>query len=123
MKQHPAQASSQHQRTGLFLFKHCLNMTWSHTDELDLGLVVAADDRVGARRLAPVQAGVLRLHLGDLQLHLVVFEPHHRDVAGRHALADGRVRVARVEGGDYLGPRSARLPGCHPLKILQGRVG
>ena len=90
----------------------------SRTNELDLSLVVAAHDGVRARRLAEVEPGVQRLHLGYLQIHLVVPEPHHRDVAGRHALAERRVGVAGVEGGDDLQPRGARLPGHHPLEIL-----
>lgn len=100
----------------------------SHTSEFDLSLVVSTDVGVGARRLTPVETGVQRLHLRYLQLHLVVTEPHHRDVARRNALAERRVGVAGVKGGDYLcrrrlGRLLGRLSGHHPLEILQDRVG
>lgn len=93
------------------------------TSELDLSLVVAIDDGVGARRLTPVETGVQLLHLRYLQLHLVVLEPHHRNVARRHALAERRVGVGGVKGGDYLNPLPVGIPGHHPLEILQDGGG
>lgn len=88
------------------------------TSQLDLCLIVAADDRVSAWRLTPVESCVLSLHLGYLQLHLVILEPHHRDVARRNALAERCVWVVGIEGGDHLNPLSAGISGHHPLEIL-----
>ena len=101
----------------------CSNTSFSHTSELDLGLVVATDDGVRARCLTPVRTSVQRLGLRYLQLHLVVLQPHHRDVAGRNALAERRVRIAGVERGNYLYPLGAGVPGDHPLEILHDKSG
>lgn len=99
--------------------KELKNVHVSLTDELDLSLVVATDDRVSTGRLTPVQPSVLWLHLSNLQLNFIVFKPHHWDVARCNTLAKWRMGVAGIKGGYDLDPHPTGVPGHHPLKVLQ----